>query len=61
MKWVSLASLVLAILFLIGPRMDLPVRESEHVYRGYFFSGPAFLVLLLIAAICGEISLLRRP
>jgi hypothetical protein len=62
MKWISLASLVLATLVLIGPRFEWSVQESEHMRRGLYWtgSGSAFLVLLLIAAICGGISLLRR-
>ena len=62
MKWVSLASLVLATLVLVGPRFEWAIRESPGMHRGLPFtgSGPTFLALLLIAAICGSIYFFRR-
>jgi len=61
MKWVSLVSLLLAGLVLLGPPFDIAIAESRSTHRGYFASAPAFWILLLLAAISGSVYLLRRP
>jgi hypothetical protein len=62
MKWMSLVSLFLASLVLIGPRFEWAIRESPGMHRGlpWTGSGPIFLMLLLVSAIFGAIYLFRH-
>jgi hypothetical protein len=62
MKWVSLASLVLATLVLFGPRFEWAIRVSPAMHRGIPGTGglPGFLMLLLLSAIFGGIYLFRH-
>jgi hypothetical protein len=62
MKWVSLASLVLATLVLVGPRFEWAIRVSPGMHRAIPGTGslPVFLMLLLLSAIFGGIYLFRH-